>query len=135
MGTQKNITPLYDTQGTMFGVFISPDLWKAIASEVQPIIDRHIEKSRPPVPEPMDDWNRLLDFWDFPYGVDMDVTCEQCGNTTQDWTADDPRKFRLKAANIGGMTTFQCMECKARITKQHFKDKIACTCTPFSEKK
>jgi hypothetical protein len=83
----------------------------------------------------MDDWNRLMDFWDFAYEVDMDVTCELCGNSTQDWLADDPRKFRLKAANIGGLTCFECLSCKARVTKQHFKDKISCSCTPFCEKK
>ncbi|GAU08457.1 hypothetical protein DPF_1167 [Desulfoplanes formicivorans] len=119
----------------MFGMFISPELWAAIHKDVQPIIDRYLEKTRTPLPEPMDDWNRLMDFWDFAYEVDMDVTCDLCGNTTQDWQADDPRKFRLKAANIGGLTCFECLACKARVTKQHFKDKITCFCTPFCDHK
>lgn len=135
MDTKNDIKTLYDRQGTMFGIFISPKLWAAISKEVQPIIDRYVEKTERPMTEPMDDWNRLIDFWDFAYELETDVTCEQCGNTTKDWMADDPRKFRLKAANIGGMTCFECLSCKARITKRHFKDKISCSCTPYCEKK
>lgn len=135
MNKKKDITALYDKQGSMFGIFISPDLWAAIHKEVEPIIDRYLETTQTPLPEPLDDWNRLLDFWDFAYEVDMDVTCELCGNTTEDWMADHPRKFRLKAANIGGLTCFECQSCKARVSKQHFKDKITCSCIPFCEKK
>jgi hypothetical protein len=135
MKKNKDITALYDKQGSMFGIFISPDLWAAIHKEVEPIIDKYLEKKQVPLPEPLADWNRLLDFWDFPYEVDMDVTCELCGNTTQDWMADEPRKFRLTAAGIGGLTCFECLSCKARVSKQHFKDKISCSCTPFCEKK
>lgn len=135
MNKKDDIKALYDHRGSMFGIFISPKLWAAISKDVQPIIDRQLEKTEKPLPEPMDDWDRLIDFWDFAYEVDTDVSCEQCGSTTEAWMADEPRKFRLKAANIGGMTCFECQTCKARITKRHFKDKITCSCIPYCEKK
>ena len=135
MSRKDDITTLYDNHGNMFGIFISPKLWAAVGKDVQPILDRHFDKTEKPRLEPMDDWNRLLDFWDFSYEMDMSVTCEHCGNTSDDWMKDEPRKFQLKAANIGGMTCFECQACKARVTKRHFKDKISCSCTPFCEKK
>jgi len=40
------------------------------------------------------------------------------------------REFILRAANMGGLLSFQCAACSSRITKRHFKDKVTVTCTP-----
>jgi DNA-directed RNA polymerase subunit RPC12/RpoP len=79
----------------------------------------------------MDDWELLKKYWDFQYAVDTDVFCENCGNTTENWEQDHPRKFYLKAASLGGLVTFQCAQCSARILKKHFKDSIKVELLPF----
>ena len=83
------------------------------------------------LPEPLADWATLQEFWDFPYPVDTDVVCGQCGSSTSDWQRDEPRKFRLVACNLGGLVRFECQACKARIMKRHFKDKITAETRPF----
>ena len=41
------------------------------------------------------------------------MACETCGASTEDWQADEPRKFTLAAANMGGLLAFEC----ARLTR------------------
>ena len=86
-------------------------------------------------PEPIPDWETLKEYWDFSYPVDLDVACEHCGNSTEDWTGDEPRLFRLTSANLAGLVAFKCMKCKAKITKRHFKDKILTECSPYRDSK
>lgn len=126
------VLPLHDASGRLLGVLISPELWPKVEKAVRAAA----QASRPaPVqPEPLKDWEELKSFWDFPYPVDTDVTCGQCGASTQDWTADEPRVFRLKACNLGGLVSFECQSCQARVTKRHFKDKIQSQTTPYVER-
>ncbi len=126
------VLPLYDSNGKLRGVFISPELW----SKVEKAVLAEAEGSRPaPVqPEPLRDWEELKTFWDFPYPADTDVTCGQCGASTKDWAADEPRLFRLKACNLGGLVTFECQSCRARVTKRHFKDKIQTETKPYVDR-
>jgi tRNA(Ile2) C34 agmatinyltransferase TiaS len=63
------------------------------------------------------------------------VTCGQCGQHTDDWLADEPRLFRLRTATLGGMVSFKCRQCKARIIKRHFKDKVDVETQPHHETK
>lgn len=124
------ITKLFNEQGELLGVFIAAELW----SSLEPKLAAHLPSTPPAeralLPEPLSDWSTLLEFWDFPYPVDTDVRCEVCGGSTQDWQADEPRKFRLTACNLGGLVRFECQACKARVTKRHFKDKITVETTP-----
>ena len=124
------ITRLFDDQGKFLGVFIAAELW----TRLEPSLAAHLPASgpvaAPPLPEPLADWSALLQSWDFAYPVDTDVRCELCGNSTGDWQKDEPRKFRLRACNLGGLVRFECQACKARIMKRHFKDKITVEIKP-----
>lgn len=138
MFSDKDIQGLYDHKGILIGVFISSKLWHAIEEEVSPIIDKHLGSSEENetvqvMEEPIEDWENFLKFWDFRYPVEKNVVCDNCGAETSDWTADTPKKFLLKAANIAGLVSFQCLQCKSRIIKRHFKDHIKYEIIPFKE--
>ncbi len=137
-GFPDHFQPLYDQKGTLLGVWLSPELWKAAQSTLSPAIDKALEALSPqekaPPPEPMKDWDLLAQYWDFQYPMPMDVRCELCNNQTGNWMADEPRKFRLKAANIGGLVSFECQSCRARIIKKHFKKHVDVETRPFIEK-
>ncbi|WP_457572628.1 hypothetical protein [Desulfovulcanus sp.] len=138
MFSDKDIQGMYDHKGNLMGVFISPKLWQAIEDEVNPIIDKYLGPSEeqevaPVMEEPIADWENFLNFWDFRYPVEKKVVCHHCGSETSDWTTDHPKKFLLKAANIAGLVTFQCLQCKARIIKRHFKDHIKYEAIPYNE--
>jgi len=126
---------LFDEQGQLFGTHISADLWERIQDEVLPILRKACGEGEPeqePFPEPLSDWNDLLKYWDLPYPPESSVICGECGAETEDWQADTPRKFRLKAANFGGLATFECQQCNGRVTKRHFKDGIQFKTVPFA---
>ena len=129
----KFIQEVYDKDSNLLGVFISQELWQGVKGEVQPLLDRHLGREpQSPVqqPEPLEDWELLKSHWDFKYPVDMDVHCSECGSQTENWQEDDPRKFMLKAASLGGLVVFTCLQCGARVTKRHFKDHINVTAQP-----
>jgi hypothetical protein len=132
---------IFDAAGQPRGVLLSPELWSAVKAQVAPILNKALPTVDPtyrpePVerPEPMDEWNTLLAYWDFAYQPTRDVACEHCGNATPDWTLDTPRKFRLRTANLGGQVTFQCQACRAMILKKHFKKHVAVECLPYVDK-
>ncbi len=143
---KKDIQGFYDETGNLVGVFLSARLWQEIGSKINPILEEALlqlkgEKSLQEktfeveeVLEPMEDWEKFLAFWDFRYPVEKKVLCKHCGQETEDWTVDSPRKFILKAANLGGLVAFQCQQCKARVLKRHFKDHITYEVKPFIQK-
>lgn len=129
-------TLLFDADGQTVGLHFSPDLWQQVEADVLPILQAACGETpgeEEPPPEPMRDWDDLVAYWDFPYPVERSVECGECGAATEDWQADDPRKFRLKACNFGGLVSFQCQSCKARVTKRHFKDGITFDSVPYAE--
>jgi len=103
------------------------------------VIDQLLEELEPgkqaEPPEPLKDLELLAQYWDFPYPMPKDVHCTLCNAHTDDWQADEPRKFRLKSATLGGLVNFQCQGCQARILKKHFKKHVDVECRPFIEKK
>lgn len=130
-----HINELFDKDGNLIGALLSAEAWAVVKNDVFSKLglkDTTLPKIKP---EPTKDWETLQEYWDFSYPVDTDVACEHCGNATDDWAADDPRKFRLTAANLAGLVAFQCQECQAKIVKKHFKDTILTECTPFQDKK
>jgi len=135
MHTTKPYMQLFDAEGAPAGVWISPDLWEQVADEVLPVLGAAAGEAEPveEVHEPLDDWNTLKEYWDFPYPLENNVTCGLCGAQTGDWQADVPRTFVLRTANFGGLVSFQCQACKARILKRYFKDGVKEETTPFSE--
>ncbi|MDY7000449.1 MAG: hypothetical protein SVS15_01540 [Thermodesulfobacteriota bacterium] len=128
--SSKQLKSLYDRRGRLFGVLIGPKLWSKVEDKIRPILEDALDTHVAPKPEPLQDWQDLKSYWDFKYPVDTDVCCEVCGNETQNWEEDEPRLFKLKACNIGGLVCFECQKCKARITKRHFKSHIAVETLP-----
>ena len=126
---EQQVQDLYDARGVFLGLWISPELWNLVSAKVTPILEEAIRNQEQAAKdcrsqEPLADWELLVQHWDFKYPVDKDVYCQTCNNKTDDWQKDEPRKFVLKAANLGGLVSFQCQQCQARISKKHFKDKI-----------
>lgn len=124
-------THLYDSSGKFLGVFIPYQLWDQLDGKVKSALCLPRAETAQ-IKEPLDDWMTLKEIWDFPYPIDTDVACALCGNSTKNWEQDSPRKFYLKAANIGGLVAFECVQCHARVRKNHFKDGIETSCTPFT---
>ena len=125
---------LHSATGEFLGVFIAPELWTRICGPVQEALDRLFPAEACPCKEPLADLELLKQHWDFLYPVDTDVSCEFCGASTHDWAKDDPRKFMLKAASLGGLVSYECLSCKARIQKMHFKREIRVECKPYKAK-
>ena len=128
-----HVTKLYDADGALIGVLLSPEAWKTVEPN---IAGQFLSPEADPEPtEQLHDWETLKNFWGFPYPVDTDVSCESCGAETDDFQADDPRKFLLTAAGLSGLVSFYCRNCKAKIIKRHFKDEIVCETRPFQPTK
>lgn len=136
--TESHVQPLYDAQGKLLGVWLSPALWDMTKASLSPILDRALDRLDPqrlaPAPEPLKDWETLKQYWDFSYPLPVDVSCPNCGNATSDWQADEPRKFRLRSATLAGLVNFECQSCRARIIKKHFKRHVDVECRPYVEK-
>lgn len=123
----EQITHLYSQSGEFLGVFVAAPVWKYVRGTIEPLLARkaHAEAEKA---EPLEDWNALKEYWDFKYPVNTEVLCQTCSCCTDDWESDAPKKFKLKAANIGGLVRFECLHCHSIITKQHFKDQIKVFC-------
>ena len=125
---------LFDAQGQPLGALLGPECWafvrEAVLSRFAPA-----EAAAPEVCEPMQDWRDLVQNWDFKYAVDHDVACGECGNATDAWELDEPRKFVLTAANLGGLVAFRCLGCQAKVMKRHFKDSIKVETRAFQPEK
>jgi len=137
-GFKEHFQPLYDQDRNLVGVWLSPELWAKAEALVSPALDKALADLTPNKetiqPEPIKDWEMLAQYWDFQYPMPTDVRCELCGNATEDWQKDEPRKFLLRSANLGGLVNFQCQSCRARIIKKHFKKHVDVECRPFVDK-
>lgn len=129
MNKETAIKYVFDQKGQPQGVFLEEEMWTHVSKHVLSVLER-LYPTDSAFPEPFSDYELLEKYWDFRYELPTDVSCESCGSSTPDWKADDPRKFMLRAANMGGLLSFQCVACTSRITKRHFKDKVTVTCTP-----
>lgn len=131
MDTNTAISYLVDAQGRPRGVVLDEELWGHVCQHVLGVLER-LCPTESVIVEPMADYALLEKYWDLRYELPTDVVCEVCGASTTDWREDEPRKFMLRAANMGGLLAFQCQNCKSRITKRHFKDKVTVTCAPHA---
>ncbi len=131
---------LHDASQTFVGVFIGPELWARTKDAILPILEaagqEPTDAASPATPpaEPLADFETLLAYWDFAYPPAYDLACAQCGAKTEDWRKDEPRKFRLTSANLGGQTSFCCLACRSKIIKRHFKKHVSVDCLPFVDK-
>lgn len=126
-----HINELYDKDGNLIGVLMSAEAWNHVKGTVLPALGLEEKPKQKEISEPISEWETLQQYWDYPYPVDTDVACENCGNSTDDWSADSPRKFYLTSANLAGLVSFKCEGCQAKILKKHFKDEIRTECVPF----
>jgi hypothetical protein len=134
MLNKSTVQELFDAEGKPLGAILTAEIWAQVRTLVLQAAGSGAAGDPLPAPadrpEPIDDWEDLVRFWDFPYPVDTDVACT-CGNATDNWRQDDPRKFRLTAANLGGLVTFRCLSCESKIMKRHFKDRVTVEVKPF----
>lgn len=131
MNKDTAVRYVVDAQGKAQGVYIEEEMWQHVCSHVLAELEK-LFPTEEVFREPLGDLELLEKYWDLRYDLPTDVYCEACGATSPDWKADEPRKFILRAANMGGLLSFQCQSCKARVTKRHFKDKVTVTCTPHT---
>lgn len=129
MNKETAIRYVVDAQGQPQGVLLEEEMWQHVCKHVLALLDK-LYPSEQPLVEPMSDYDLLVKYWDLRYDLPTDVSCEICGSSSANWQADEPRTFILRAANMGGLLSFQCVFCKARVTKRHFKDKVTVTCIP-----
>ncbi len=128
----EHVQYVYTEKGRLTGVLLSAEAWDCVGAIVEKSLGLN-RKEETVRPEPMEDWQALKDYWDFKYPVCADVVCGHCGAASDNWEDDSPRKFWLKAANIGGLVSFECLHCHSRVTKRHFKDCMKFECTPVCE--
>lgn len=126
---------LFDSKGEPLGAFLGPEAWALVREAVLAQYAPSDPAAEPAAAEPMQDWLDLVQYWDFTYPVDHDVACPLCGNSTQAWELDEPRKFLLTAANLGGLVAFRCLGCQAKVIKRHFKDTIKVEAKPYQDEK
>jgi len=130
-----DIQEIFDAQGNSLGALLGPEAWRIVRGDVLARLAPNLAAPVAALPEPLQDWAELVQFWDFKYPVDVDVACPQCGNQTMDWQLDAPRKFLLTAANLGGLVTFKCLACQSKVLKRHFKDTIRVEVKPYMPEK
>ena len=131
----EHINELFDKDGNLIGCLLSAEAWNHIKNDVSDKLGIQPTEPEPIISEPIHEWETLKEYWDFDYPVDMDVHCSECGSNTEDWSADEPRRFYLTSANLAGLVSFNCVQCKSKILKKHFKDEIVTECTPYQENK
>jgi hypothetical protein len=129
----SHVKLIYDHDKKFLGVVLSPQIWDLVQRDVAPVLEKALERLDPEhkpqeKPEPLKDWELLASCWDFKYPLDSEVSCQSCGASTPDWRADEPRRFRLSIANLGGLASFICASCGAKVIKKHFKDHVAVEC-------
>lgn len=133
MNKDTAIRYLVDAQGKPQGVVLEEEMWNQVSGHVLDVLER-LCPSEQVIAEPLGDYALLEKYWDLRYELPTDVSCEACGASSANWREDEPRKFVLRAANMGGLLVFQCEACKSRITKRHFKDKVTVTCAPHASR-
>lgn len=135
---KEHFQPLYDQKRNLIGIWISPDLWQKGEDILSPAVDKALAllspATEPEQPEPLKDLELLKQYWDYSYPLPTDVRCETCGAQTNDWQTDEPRKFRLRSATLGGLLNFECVQCRSRIIKKHFKKHVDVETRPYVAK-
>lgn len=125
MAHSDHFLPLYDSNGTLYAVLLSADLWLRYRHKLEPQVNALLEEMEPTVrPEPLHEWEEFKAYWDFKYPLCADVSCGNCGAHTDNWLEDPQKLFRLRSAQLGGLVVFGCNSCGATVRKKHFKDHV-----------
>ncbi|GAB7021623.1 hypothetical protein [Salidesulfovibrio brasiliensis] len=132
---KEHIRELYDKDGTLIGCLLTAEAWQAAGDQIKELLGLKEEVQQPKAKEPVQEWNTLKEYWDFPYQPKNDVRCDECGSSTEDWLQDEPRKFTMTSATLGGLVSYRCEKCRSRVQKKHFKDEVVFECTPYLDSK
>lgn len=116
--------------GKPFAYMLTRQLWNLVRNDLKAGEDELFLKSGAVVSEPLEDFVKFMDSWDFSYEYSPTVKCPCCGNATDDWRTDPLHPFVLANANIAGLLVFHCTKCGATIRQKHFKDHVAFEFTP-----
>ena len=132
MGKTRHVLPLYDAEGALHGILLSPELWRVAGARLEPALKAALAQLEPQaeLQEPLEDWESFLQYWDFKYPVEASVCCKICGASTEHWLEDPKHPFTLKSAQLGGLVVFLCKSCGAVVRKKHFKDHVCFEASP-----
>lgn len=120
----SDVLKLYDAEGQLRAVQISPELWHRVKN----VLDADSDGGQEQTPShDLAAFEEFLAAWTFPYSYEPKVQC-CCGAATDNWRIGD--NFLLKNANIGGLLVFHCNHCKRTVRQKFFKDHVACEFTP-----
>ena len=120
--------------GKPYAFILSRELWNLVRRDLH-IGEEELNMQNGVVKsEPLDDFRRFMDSWDFPYEYSPAVKCPVCGSETEDWRTDPFHPFLLSNANMGGLLVFHCTQCGCTIRQKHFKDKMVTEFTPAARK-
>ncbi|MCL1985655.1 MAG: hypothetical protein FWG59_04325 [Betaproteobacteria bacterium] len=128
----RDLLYLYDGEGTLCCVQLSPELWERAKHHVLNVLEVQPAAQDS---EPLDDWEEFKQYWDFKYPFCANVECLHCGTRCDDWEHDPEHLFTLRTASLGGLLVFRCTVCGASVRKKHFKDHMVFEMTPASEPK
>lgn len=119
----SEITYITTTKGEILSVVVPYAIWERLEPSVQKLLradDKPVQR-----PEPMEDFETLMQYWDFRYPYSPAVRCPSCGTSTDDWRADPEHPFWLTNATLGGLLVFRCQHCGATVRLKHFLDHVA----------
>ncbi|MDD7478117.1 MAG: hypothetical protein PUK52_10210 [Desulfovibrio sp.] len=129
-----HLSSVNGADGKPYAFILSRELWNLVRRDLH-IGEEELNMQNGVVKsEPLDDFRRFMDSWDFPYEYSPAVKCPVCGSETEDWRTDPFHPFLLSNANMGGLLVFHCTQCGSTIRQKHFKDKMVTEFTPAARK-
>jgi len=131
---RHHLSSVNGPDGKPFAFILSRELWNLVRRDLH-IGQEELNMQNGVVKsEPLDDFRRFMDSWDFPYEYSPAVKCPVCGSETEDWRTDPFHPFMLANANMGGLLVFHCTQCGSTIRQKHFKDKVVTEFTPAAKR-
>ena len=119
----SDISYIVTPKGDILSVVVPYELWQRLEPEANKLL---AASEKPALkPEPIADFESLMEYWDFRYPYSPAVTCPCCGKSTDDWRNDPEHPFWLKNATLGGLLVFHCQNCGVSIRLKHFTDHVA----------
>ena len=123
----SEISYIVTAKGDILSVVVPYALWQRLEPEAQKLMSVEDQPKRKP--EPLADFDTLMEYWSFRYPYSPAVTCPSCGTSTEDWRNDPSHPFWLHNASLGGLLVFHCDHCGATVRQKHFTDHVAVECS------
>ena len=119
----SEISYIVTDKGEILSVVVPYELWQRLEPAAQKLLS---DDTHPLLkPEPIAEFEMLMQYWDFRYPYSPAVSCPACGASTDDWRNDPDHPFWLTSANLGGLLVFHCQHCGASVRQKHFTDHVA----------